>query len=135
LYKVKLGKSERYLKDDHERDQFMLSQALIDASLIPRAGTDSIKGEALEALAKSYLLSEAVIQRLSRIVDIEVLKALSRGVTADMSDAQAAADSAERLRRAMPSTATSASAPMPRASARSSSRTVPSSPSGPTPAW
>ena len=102
LYKVKLGKSERYLKDDHERDQFMLSQALIDASLIPRAGMDAIKGEALEALAKSYLLSEAVIQRLSRIVDIEVLKALSRGVTADLSDAQAAADSAERLRRAMP---------------------------------
>ena len=102
LYKVKLGKSERYLKDDHERDQFMLSQALIDAALIPREGADAIQGETLEALAKSYLLSEAVIQRLSRIVDIEILKALARGVTADLSTAQAAADTAERLRLAIP---------------------------------
>jgi DNA gyrase subunit B len=102
LYKVKLGKSERYLKDDHERDQFMLSQALIDASLIPREGAVAIQGEALEALAKSYLLSEAVIQRLSRIVDIEILKALARGVTANLSTAQAAADTAERLRLAIP---------------------------------
>ena len=101
LYKVKLGKSERYLKDDHERDQFMLSQALIDAALIPREGADAIQGETLEALAKSYLLSEAVIQRLSRIVDIEILKALARGVTADLSTAQTAADTAERLRLAM----------------------------------
>ena len=29
LYKVKLGREERYLKDDHERDQFMLRQALV----------------------------------------------------------------------------------------------------------
>src|SRR5437773_425478 len=28
LYKVKLGKQERYFKDDHERAQFMLAQAL-----------------------------------------------------------------------------------------------------------
>ena len=104
LYKVKLGKSERYLKDDHERDQFMLSQALINASLVPRENADVIQGEALEALAKSYLLSEAVIQRLSRIVDIEVLKALSRGVTADLSSAQNATETAERLRRVMPET-------------------------------
>jgi DNA gyrase subunit B len=102
LYKVKLAKSERYLKDDHERDQFMLSQALIGAALIPREGAATIQGETLEALAKSYLLSEAVIQRLSRIIDIEILKALARGVTADLSTAQAAADSAERLRLAIP---------------------------------
>src|SRR3954468_23181978 len=47
LYKVKVGKQERYFKDDHERDQFMLDQALLGASLTPADGVACIEGEAL----------------------------------------------------------------------------------------
>ena len=42
LYKAKLGKEERYLKDEHELNAFMLKQALVDAALHPGAGRDLI---------------------------------------------------------------------------------------------
>jgi DNA gyrase subunit B len=101
LYKVKSGKLERYLKDDHERDQFMLSQALIGAALTPRDGATPIEGDPLEQLAKSYLLAQAVVHRLSRTIDSEVLLALMRGVTVDLSTPQGAGASALRLKQAI----------------------------------
>jgi len=101
LYRVKIGKSERYLKDNLERDQYMLSQALIGASLTPRKDAPFIRGEPLAQLAKVYLLAEAVIGRLSKIIDPEALYALMRGVKMDLSSAQAAGASALRLKQAM----------------------------------
>ncbi len=101
LFKVKSGKLERYLKDEHERDQFMLSQALVGASLAPREGSASIDGAALEQLAKSYLLAQAVVQRVSRTIDAAVLEALMRGVKVDLSSPQSAAASAQRLKEAV----------------------------------
>mgnify|MGYP002700003480 CR=1 FL=1 len=50
LYKVKHGKDERYLKDDQEEAQYMLTIAMEKAALIPGEGKDPIKGEALEEL-------------------------------------------------------------------------------------
>ena len=97
LYKVKVGKEERYMKDDQERDQFMLTHALVGASLIPREGAAPIEGEALAQLARSYRVSEAVIDRLSRHIDSDVLHALLEGVAVDLSSEGAAAQSAERL--------------------------------------
>ena len=40
LYKVKHGKTERYLKDDQEYHQFLLRLALDEAALTPRAGAE-----------------------------------------------------------------------------------------------
>ena len=37
LYKAKLGKEERYLKDEHELNEFMLTLALVEAALYPAA--------------------------------------------------------------------------------------------------
>jgi DNA gyrase subunit B len=101
LYRMKSGKIERYLKDDHERDQFMLSQALIGASLVAREGAAPIEGAALEQLAKTYLLAQAVVQRLSRTIDPEVLLALMAGVKVDLSTPQNAGASALRLKQAI----------------------------------
>lgn len=101
LYKVKAGKSERYLKDDHERDQFMLSQALIGASLVPRSGEPPIEGAALEQIAKSFLMTQAVINRLSKIIDPQALHALATGVKIDLSSAHSAEASALNLKQAM----------------------------------
>ena len=101
LYKVKLGKQERYLKDDHERDEFMLAQALVGSSIIPRAGAGPIEGQALEELAKSYLLSEAVIQRLARIIDVEALHSILKGVRINLSGEQEATNSSVRLEKMM----------------------------------
>jgi len=61
---VKLGKQERYFKDDHERAQFMLAQALVGASLLPKKGGQAIEGKTLEDLAKTYLFGEAIVARL-----------------------------------------------------------------------
>jgi DNA gyrase subunit B len=101
LYKVKVGKQERYFKDDHERAQFMLAQALVGASLLPRKGGQPVEGKTLEQLAKDYLLGDAVVARASRIIDGEALAALMRGVKLDLSSSQAAGASALRLKQAM----------------------------------
>ena len=101
LYKVKVGKQERYFKDDHERAEFMLAQALVGASLIPMRGAQPIEGKTLEQLAKAYLFGEAVVTRASKIIDAEALAALMRGVKVDLSSAQAAGASALRLKQSM----------------------------------
>ncbi len=76
LYKVKHGKTERYLKDDQEYHQFLLRLALDEAALTPRAGAEPIVGPALEELARSWLLTVAVIERISHLVNPEILQAL-----------------------------------------------------------
>jgi len=101
LFKAKLGKAERYLKDEHELNEFMLKQALVDASLMPAAGREPIAGDALAELAKSYLIAEAVIERASRWIDRESLIALLRGVQIDLSRRETAEASAEALLAAL----------------------------------
>jgi DNA gyrase subunit B len=102
LFKIKIGKDERYLKDDHERDQFMLRHALVGAKLNAREGAPPIEGDALREIAQSYLLSEAVIARLSRLVDSDVLHACLNGLQLDLSSAEAAARTAVALQAALP---------------------------------
>jgi DNA gyrase subunit B len=102
LYKAKLGKEDRYLKDDYELNEFMLRQALVDAALHPAAKREPIHGEALAQLAKSYLLAEAVIERVSRWIDRDVLQALLRGVQVDLSRRDLAEASVEALAAALP---------------------------------
>src|ERR1700674_1036420 len=48
LYKVKQGKEESYLKDDHDLKQHLLKVALKGAELIPGAGQQALSIEALE---------------------------------------------------------------------------------------
>jgi DNA gyrase subunit B len=52
-------------------------------------------------LAKEFLLAEAVILRLSKIIDPEALLALASGAKVDLSSAQAAGASALKLKEAM----------------------------------
>ena len=40
LYKIKHGKQERYLKDEHELKQYLLQQAMADAKLVTEAGKE-----------------------------------------------------------------------------------------------
>ncbi|HUN67410.1 MAG TPA: DNA topoisomerase (ATP-hydrolyzing) subunit B [Burkholderiales bacterium] len=101
LYKAKLGKDERYLKDDHELNEFMLRQALVDAALHPAARREPISGDTLAELAKAYLLAEAVIDRVSRWIDRDVLVAMLRGVQVDLGRRETAQASAEALAGAL----------------------------------
>jgi len=98
LYKVKHGKTERYLKDDQEYHQFLLRMAMDEASLTPRADAEPIVGAALEELARSWLLTEAVIERISHLVDPIVLKALVQyNLKLDLSSEAGAKASSETL--------------------------------------
>ena len=100
LFKAKIGKEERYLKDEHELSQYMLKQALIGAMLLPQQYGQPISGEPLQQLASSYLLARAVIDRIARLIDRDVLVAiLGNGLKLDLHDAEATRSSAERLQR------------------------------------
>jgi DNA gyrase subunit B len=130
LYKVKHGRDERYLKDDHELNQYMLKLALEGAVLLPNgaarieyearvgepgsgaaataatqaatAGSPgAIAGDALGELSRKYLMAEAVIERLSKIIDQDALRAILDGTELELSDEAAARASALRLETAM----------------------------------
>ncbi len=101
LYKVKHGKDERYLKDDHGLNQYMLRLALDGALLVPSPGAEPISGDALGELARRYLVAEAVVDRLARIIDSDALRAVLEGCEIDLSSEAAAAASARELAAAM----------------------------------
>ena len=85
LYKVKHGKTEQYLKDEHELNQYLLKLALTNAQLIPGEGSDPLTGDALGEIARQYLLAQAVIERESRLIDTTVLQALLKTDPIDLS--------------------------------------------------
>jgi DNA gyrase subunit B len=105
LYKVKAGKEERYLKDDHELNQYVLQLALNGSKLYPNAlaveAQRPIEGTALDELARQYLAADAVVQRLSNVIDRGALVAVMAGTELDLHDAAAAEASALRLKEAM----------------------------------
>ena len=101
LYKLKAGKDERYLKDEHELKQHLLRLSLKDAAFTPAEGAPAIAGDALADLANRYLLAEAVIERTCHYIDTEALLAILRGAVLDLSDEVAAATSAKTLSAAV----------------------------------
>jgi DNA gyrase subunit B len=103
LYKIKHGKTERYIKDAHELNQFLLKLALDGATLTPRENGQAIFGDALDELARAYLLAEAVINRLAEYVDPAVLHAaLAHDIELSLDDEAAANHSAATLGRVVP---------------------------------
>jgi len=101
LYKIKHGKEERYIKDDNELSQYIVALALKEARLMPAESAAVIEGSALEALARQYLLADAVIGRLARVMDRPALQALMAGIELNLDDAENAAASAHRLTEAL----------------------------------
>ncbi|OYV78802.1 MAG: DNA topoisomerase (ATP-hydrolyzing) subunit B [Ferrovum sp. 37-45-19] len=101
LYKVKHGKSEQYLKDDLELNQYLLVQALDSAAIEHPQGT--LSGSTLEAVAKEYLLAQAIITRLARVIDTEVLESLMVHPMIDFTTEEATQEAAQLLSKALPS--------------------------------
>jgi DNA gyrase subunit B len=102
LYKVKFGKEETYLKDGSELDSYLLRVALKDARLetgVP--GAVELKGEALETLARQYVLANNVAQRLANWMDVEALRAMANGLELDLDSVAAAETSASALKAAL----------------------------------
>ena len=101
LYKVKSGKEERYLKDEHELKQHQLRKALHGASLVPGAGAAPLAGEALERIASEYLTTEAVIERLSIAMDSAVLHAMLAMPPISLADKEGATQAAKAFYAAL----------------------------------
>ncbi len=76
LYKVKAGKSERYVKDDIELQGYLQQLALEDAALDTRGAAGTLAGEALEKLVRDWAEFEAVVARLARRNDETALREL-----------------------------------------------------------
>jgi DNA gyrase subunit B len=71
--------------------------ALKGAELSPGAGEPPLSAETFATVSREYLLAEAVVERLTRLVDVAALQALLAGVHVDLSTEAAAADSARLL--------------------------------------
>jgi len=100
LYKVKFGKSEQYIKDDTELNQLLLKIAMETASL-QTPSSEVIEGEALNELAKHYQVIQSIVDRLSRTIDEDALRAIASGTQLNLDTEKAANDSADRLRLAL----------------------------------
>ena len=101
LYKIKQGREERYLKDDVELDQYMLNLSMMQASLVPARDAEPISGDALAAIARKYVMADAVVERLSRLMDHDTLHELMDGLALNLDSADEAHASAERLQAAL----------------------------------
>jgi len=102
LYKVKAGREERYLKDDVEEASYMMTVALSGATLTPRDGADPISGEELTKLVRQYNLANAIMMRLTRVIDRAALTAImTGGVALDLRTLDNAEESARALAAAI----------------------------------
>ena len=101
LYKIKQGREERYLKDDAELDQYMLNLSMMQAALVPARDAEPITGDALAAIARKYVMADAVVERLSRLMDHDTLHELMDGLALNLDSADEAHASAERLQAAL----------------------------------
>ncbi|MEO5692353.1 MAG: DNA topoisomerase (ATP-hydrolyzing) subunit B [Usitatibacter sp.] len=101
LYKVKSGKDERYLKDEHELKQHQLRRALNGASLAPGGDSAPLSGESLEKIATDYLMTETVIERLAAAMDSAVLHSMLGMERMSLADQEGATHAAKAFHAAL----------------------------------
>ena len=101
LYKAKIGKQESYLKDEHELKQHLLKVALNGAELTPGTGAPPLPAKTFESVARQYLLAEAVIERVARVIEPAALYAVLSGARVELDTEAAAIRSAQAVQDAI----------------------------------
>jgi len=89
LYKLKRGKSEHYVKDDHALNEHLMSAGLKHAQFFPVAGGPAMPVAELAELGRDYLHYQYLAERLSSRYDPLVVDALRAGEVisgADLAD-------------------------------------------------
>jgi len=76
LYKIKKGKQEHYVKDDAELNAYLMALALEQAALYVSDSAPALQGPGLEALVRQFMEVRAIIDRLGRRYDPELLRRL-----------------------------------------------------------
>lgn len=100
LYKAKHGKTERYLKDEQEKDEFLLGLAVDKAKIV--SGSQVLEGAELVKLAKQFLLAKNTITEESRVIDETVLRALLTIDPISLLDAEKTQIAIDVLNRVLP---------------------------------
>ncbi len=81
LYKVKRGKSERYLKDDDALEAHLVATGLEDTRLVigdaENGGERVVEGEALEAVVEGAQAATAILMNFKRRHPIELIESLA----------------------------------------------------------
>ncbi len=78
LYKVKKGKTERYLQNERAREHYLIDLAAKDARLIPARNAAPIQGEALVRLGRNYSAAQNIAERLSVHYSPKIIRAMQR---------------------------------------------------------
>jgi len=99
LYKVKQGRQESYLKDDNELRQYLLREAMKSGQLVPAKDAEPLPAETFERIAREFLVAEAVIDRLARRMDEDILYALINCPGLDLATGSGARAAVEALTR------------------------------------
>ena len=76
LYKLKKGKQERYLKDDEQREAYLMEMALEGAVIKTSPEGENVKETRLADLAKKYLLMQKEYGRLCKRYQPRILDAI-----------------------------------------------------------
>ncbi|MFT5396105.1 MAG: DNA gyrase subunit B [Gammaproteobacteria bacterium] len=66
LYKIKKGKQERYLKDETEREAYLLELALENSQLFAGEGQQPIENQALKDMVDCYITMNRAYKRLCK---------------------------------------------------------------------
>ena len=106
LYKIKKGKSERYLNNEAQRDLYLMELALDGARLVVAGTKEKIQGEDLKKVADAYIASRIAYQGLIKRYRSELIEAMQNmpALTQEKCREQAAvkkwfADLCERVTR------------------------------------
>ena len=95
LYKIKIGKEERYIKDDQALQDILVHAAIRDAQIQVEGLQD--QAISMQELTTHYLNAQQVITKLSKVVEETVLRAVLGGVKIDLSNNEVALASAASL--------------------------------------
>ncbi|HEY3357865.1 MAG TPA: toprim domain-containing protein [Polyangia bacterium] len=76
LYKVKKGKKELYLKNEHAMEEYLIDTATEELRLTPPGDGQSLEGEALKALVKKALRYKQVLRQIEKKADVRVVDAI-----------------------------------------------------------
>lgn len=77
LYKLKVGKHESYVKDDHELNEWLTQTAASDASLILEKSEKTIDNNTLKQWIRDFAEIQTSLSRWSRRYDAELLRVLA----------------------------------------------------------
>ena len=78
LYKVKKGKTERYLQNERDREHYLIELAARDARLIPTKDAQPISADDLMRLGRNYSDAQEIAERLGAHYSQKVIRTMQR---------------------------------------------------------